>query len=562
LATASPFDAAVGDVLDRLYGASSDLQTARDATEVAQRAAESALTLTRSSQAVVALGGVGHELDRYDRFFARGGDGARPPTEDEVAALLSAAGLLPHGDPSRRDPVRGPVIGALLRTHGQVIGGIAVSRAREYSESERVALEVFAVQVATALAGSSEWDEMWQSVERVERAHELDVQVLTAVSSHAVKGKDITDFYGRLARTVGELVGANKVLFWRLDDSQMLTPLAGGYRIDSEFLSRLKPARCEPGGSDLASQVVFNDLIFRAGKNDEPPEHGYMLDILGVSSAISVPWRAGEEPLGLVAAYDSTRPDGFSREDAWVLQKAGLAAGLVTRLRQAQEELSRSVQRLTKVDSARQLLLKNMTAMVEKERKRFVAELHDDALQKLTGAELHLARFGQAEGSDEEVLEKVRELLDQTESSLRRLVFDIRPPALEGSDGLAQLIQDRAAMLASAGVKPLVDLDLPPDMSLDTRTLLFRQVAEAIGNVERHAGATEVMVSLHTKDGAVHGVIRDNGQGFVVAERSNLPGHLGLLALRERALMAGGRYRIDSKLGEGTTIEFWIPLDR
>src|SRR5690348_13573312 len=423
LATASPFDAALGDVLDRLHSASSDLEGARDATEVAQRAAEAALALTRSAQAVVALGGVGHELGRYDRFFARGGGGAPPPTEDEVAGLLLAAGLLHYGDRSRRDRVRGSVAGALLRTHGQVIGGVAVSRAGDYSQTERVALEVFASQVATALASSSQWDEMWQSVERVERAHELAVQVLTAVSSHAVMGKDLTDFYSRLAHTVGELVGANRVLFWRLDDAHGLTPIAGGYRVDSEFLSRLKPTRCEPGGDDLASQVVFHDLIFRANKLDEPPEHDYVLEILGVSSAISVPWRAGEERLGLVAAYDSTRADGFSREDTWVLQKAGLAAGLVTRLWQTQEELRRSVERLTKVDSARQLLLRNMTTVVEKERKRFVAELHDDALQKLTAAELELARLEQQQGGEAKALEKIRELLEQTESSLRRLVF-------------------------------------------------------------------------------------------------------------------------------------------
>jgi signal transduction histidine kinase len=561
LATASPFDAALRDVLDRLHSASSDLEGARDATEVAQRAAEAALALTRSAQAVVALGGVGHELDRYDRFFARGGEGAPPPTEDEVAGLLAAAGLLHHGDRSRHDRVRGSVAGALLRTHGQVIGGVAVSRAGDYSETERVALEVFASQVATALASSSQWDEMWQSVERVERAHELAVQVLTAVSSQAVKGENLNDFYSRLARTVGELVGANRVVLWRLDDhTRMLAPIPDGYRIDPEFLSRLKPVECEPERSDLTSQVVFHDLIFRASNKDEPPEHGYVLEILGVSSAINVPWRAGDERLGLIAAYDSTRPDGFSREDGWVLQKAGLAAGLVTRLRQAQDDLRRSVERLTKVDSARQLLLRNMTAVVEKERQRVVAELHDDALQKLTAAELELARLEKQEGGDAEALEKVRELLEQTESSLRRLVFDVRPPALESPDGLAQSIQDRAAMLTSAGIKPVLDLDLPRDMSLDTTTLLFRQVAEAIGNVERHSHATEVTVSLHTEDGGVHGVIRDNGQGFDVAERSNLPGHLGLLALRERALMAGGRYSIESNPGEGTTIEFWIPV--
>ena len=222
-----------------------------------------------------------------------------------------------------------------------------------------------------------------------------------------------------------------------------------------------------------------------------------MLEILGVSSAISVPWRAGEERLGLVAAYDSTRPGGFSREDTWVLQKAGLAAGLVTRLWQAQDELRRSVERLTKVDSARQMLLKNMTTVVEKERKRFVAELHDDALQKLTAAELQVARLVAGETID--------------------------PPALEH--------------------------------------LSFRQVAEAVGNAERHSRATQLSVSLRVADGGVLGVVRDNGEGFDVAERSNLPGHLGLLALRERALMAGGRYQIDSTPGVGTTVEFWIPLE-
>jgi signal transduction histidine kinase len=561
LATASPFDAALQDVLDRLHNASRELEGARDATEVAQRGADLALTLTQSTQAVVALGGIGHEFDRYDRFFARTADGSASLSDQEVAELLAEAGVLPGAIAS---PNRGrtTALGALLRTHGNVIGAIAVCRPSEYAETERMGLEVFAAQVALALAGPGQADEMWRSVQRVERAHELAVQVLIAVSSHAVKGKNLTDFYSRLARTVGELVGASRVLFWRLGEDGMISPLAGGHRIDPEFLSRLKPAPCAPGRDDLASKVVFEDLIFRASKADEPPEHSYILEILGVDSAISVPWRAGEERLGILAAYDSSRPGGFSREDTWVLQKAGLAAGLVTRLWHAQEDLRRSVERLTKVDSARQMLLKNMTTVVEKERKRFVAELHDDSLQKLTAAELQLARMETAEGVDAESVARVRDLLEQTEESLRRLVFDVHPPALESPDGLEQSIRDRVAMLSAAGIQPVLELDLPPNLSLDLKTMLFRQVGEAIGNVERHSGATEITVSLRKVDDGVHGVIRDNGQGFDVGERSNLPGHLGLLALRERALMAGGRYRIESKPGAGTTIEFWVPLDK
>jgi len=70
-----------------------------------------------------------------------------------------------------------------------------------------------------------------------------------------------------------------------------------------------------------------------------------------------------------------------------------------------------------------------------------------------------------------------------------------------------------------------------------------------------------VKVSLSIVDGGVLGTVRDDGQGFEVAERSNLPGHLGLLALRERSLMAGGRYKIESAPGAGTQVEFWMPLD-
>ena len=55
-------------------------------------------------------------------------------------------------------------------------------------------------------------------------------------------------------------------------------------------------------------------------------------------------------------------------------------------------------------------------------------------------------------------------------------------------------------------------------------------------------------------------VVVDDGRGFVVSERNNLPGHLGLLAVKERALMAGGWYKIESQPGLGTRIEFWMPI--
>jgi signal transduction histidine kinase len=557
LATSSPFDAALGDVLDGLHAATLELLRAEDPAEVAWRAAEGVLGLTGSSSAVVALG----SPDRgYDRLFTRSAESSTGSLDDGTAIeLLAAAGFGPPAKP----PDRGwnAAAGAELRAYGQLVGAIAVGRRADYGATERLALDLYAAYVGLAIAASSRWDEPARSVERVEQAHEQAVEVLDSVSSHAATGENLSDFHRRLARTVGELVGAGRVLFWRLGPDHTLEPISGGFRVDAEFLARLKPARCEPGADDLASRVVFDDYIFRASRTDDPPQHAYVLDILGVESAISVPWRAGEERLGLLAAYDSARPGGFSREDAWVLQKAGLAAGLVTRLWQAQEELGNTVDRLTKVDSARQMLLKNLTTVVEKERKRFVSELHDDALQKLTAAELQLARLEPGAALDPELLENLRGGLEETENALRRLVFNVRPPALESPDGLAQSIHDRVAMLAGTRIEAELTLEAPDDLSLDMKTLIFRQVAEAISNVERHSGATHVKISLSIVDGGVLGTVRDDGEGFEVAERSNLPGHLGLLALRERALMAGGRYKIESAPGAGTRVEFWVPLD-
>jgi signal transduction histidine kinase len=107
-----------------------------------------------------------------------------------------------------------------------------------------------------------------------------------------------------------------------------------------------------------------------------------------------------------------------------------------------------------------------------------------------------------------------------------------------------------------------VDLELPDEVSYEIKSLVFRQVTEAITNVEKHAAATRVKVRIKAEGDGIHGLVADNGRGFVVAERDHLPGHLGLLSLNERALLAGGWCKVSSEPGKGTDIEFWIPTPR
>ena len=208
------------------------------------------------------------------------------------------------------------------------------------------------------------------------------------------------------------------------------------------------------------------------------------------------------------------------------------------------------------------MLLKNVSTAVDKARKRFAGDLHDDALQKLTAAELQLQRLHEhPNGESAALLNEAQALLNETEEALRRLLFEVRPPALEVPGGFLETLRERIRILRSlTGAEVEVELDLPEDLSYEYRSMLFRQLTEAIANVEKHAAATRVNVRLQVQDGGIHGLVTDNGRGFVVAERDRLPGHLGLLALNERALLAGGWNKITSEPGLGTTVEFWLPL--
>jgi signal transduction histidine kinase len=563
------------DVLERIRAASAELARVKETDEVAERALLLALEITSSSVAFI---GLADENGNFDRVYSRSTDTSQAAPPKETERLIASA----------RSNTHKSIRGEELLAGGENLGMIGIARDTSYSTIESRAFAIFAQQVASSLhigqlrrrrqdmvsalvnlraeLERAEKDrllaaEQAKSARRVERAHELTVEALLAISVHARSGVNLADFYRRLTANIAELVGASRVLFWQVDQNGMLGPISGAHGIDEAFISRFKPLPCGPELDDMGSQVVFKDSIFRATTSDDSEENLRILRILGVASAISVPWRAGDQRLGLVAAYDSLRPEGFSREDSWVLQKAGLAAGLVWQLKLAEADLKETVERLEKVDAARQMLLKTVSSAVDNERKRFASELHDDALQKLTAAELHLQRVGDSEHAPSLAL--ARSLLGQTEDALRRLLFEVRPPALETPGGLQQSIHDRLEILSSlTGIEAEVELDLPDALSYEFKSIVFRQLAEALTNVEKHAGATHVQLRLTTRDGGVHGLIEDNGRGFVVAERNNLPGHLGLLAVKERALMAGGWYKIESQPGLGTRIEFWMPTTR
>jgi signal transduction histidine kinase len=556
----------------------------QDVAQVAGNALQLALEMTGASVAFI---GLFDDAGNRQQVYSRAADPTRSVKGEEIDSLFAAAAATasPRKAAQMPDPGLSDYCGIPLKAAGNVIGMIGVAGGNVYTVVQRRALSILANQVAGALEISrlqqrrqelvgalvnlradldrSEKQRMLseeraQAALRIERAHQLAVEALLAVSTPARTGATFAAFYRSLTESVAELVGADKVLFWELNENRTLTPIPGAHGIDDQFMARLYPAPAEPFGNDLTSQVVYDDFIFRAAisEAEENTADRAVLDFLGVSSAISVPWRAGNRRLGVVAAYDSRAGEGFSMEDAWVLRMAGLAAGLVWQLKLAETDLTLTINRLQEVDEARQLLLKNMSTAVDKARRRFASELHDDALQKLTGAELQLARVTE----NSTPIGDARALLEQAEQALRKLLFEVRPPALEVPGGFEESIRDRVAMMQTmTGIEAEIELALPDDQPYEIKSIIFRQVSEALANVERHAAATRVELRVRERDGGIHGEVIDDGHGFVVAERDRLPGHLGLLALRERALLAGGWCEVTSEPGRGTRVEFWVP---
>jgi signal transduction histidine kinase len=309
--------------------------------------------------------------------------------------------------------------------------------------------------------------------------------------------------------------------------------------------------------STRASGIDVERLLAAAGSG--PHAVGVSLNGKGrvpLDSFCGVPLIAGGRGVGTMGVVNELGFTAIQVAAFGVLANQVAALLEIARLVERRQEMVDALVNVrTDVDRSEK---QRVSTAVDKARKQFADELHDDALQKLTAAELHLQRMGGS--ASQTPVSDAQSLLQQAEDALRRLMFDVRPPALDTPGSFDQTIRDRVTMLRSlTGIEADLKLELSEELSLDLKTNVFRQVAEALTNIEKHASAKNVQVAVIALNGGIHGVVADDGRGFVVAERDQLPGHLGLLALNERALVAGGWCTIESEPGIGTKVEFWFP---
>ncbi len=201
----------------------------------------------------------------------------------------------------------------------------------------------------------------------------------------------------------------------------------------------------------------------------------------------------------------------------------------------------------------------------EEERTRIAREVHDELGQALTSCKLDLAWIASKLPRDLKPLqEKARALtehIDATIQTVRRISTELRPGVLDHLGLVAALEWQANDFQNRTGVRCDVQSNLR-EVLLDQNlsTTLFRIFQETLTNIIRHAGATQVEVNLRQVDRTVRMDVRDNGRG-ITREDINNTTSMGILGMRERAMLLGGTFRIGrSYQGKGTAVSVSIPL--
>jgi PAS domain S-box-containing protein len=221
-------------------------------------------------------------------------------------------------------------------------------------------------------------------------------------------------------------------------------------------------------------------------------------------------------------------------------------------LLQSEEEFRKTTDQLRELSD-------HLLNIRETERKNIAREIHDELGQQLTILKMDVSWIHQKlqKYEDTALLQKTGstlQLLNETIKTVRRIATELRPSMLddlgiiEAIEWQSKEFEKRTGISVSfeSGIAHLT-------VTNSVATSLFRIYQEALTNVARHANAKNVFSSMQLENDQVTLTIKDDGIGFDMQQ----PGDkktLGLLGMKERTLMMGGRFEINSKAGEGTTI--------
>ncbi|MGH7946528.1 MAG: histidine kinase [Opitutaceae bacterium] len=224
----------------------------------------------------------------------------------------------------------------------------------------------------------------------------------------------------------------------------------------------------------------------------------------------------------------------------------------------AEDKLRRSLDQLRALTSYLQYVR-------EEERTRIAREVHDELGQALTGLKLDMswlaARLARNARPVQDKVKTMVDHIDETIQTVRRIATELRPGILD-SLGLVAALEWQANEFQSRTGIPCHVRAAVDDSQLQQQfaTVFFRIYQETLTNIIRHAGATRVDVRLAGEGEALVLTVKDNGRGISEEEIANTRS-IGLVGMRERAMLVGGEITLQGAPGKGTTMTLRVPLE-
>jgi len=295
--------------------------------------------------------------------------------------------------------------------------------------------------------------------------------------------------------------------------------------------------------ADTLAEALRVDRVTVEVDRAGTPGEGPALDQPERPGQLVVPLLHHDERLGrLVVDVPPGRP--FTPADVALLDDLARHAAVVVKAVYLDLDLSASRARL-------------VTAR-EEERRRLRRDLHDGLGPALAAIVLKLDAVGRAAPEARELVAELRAEARSAIEDIRRLVDDLRPPALD-EVGLVAAVRQRADSLSRAGEQPLVveveGPSSPPELAAAVEVAAYRIATEAVTNVVRHAGASRCVVTVSV-NGVLEVTVADNGR------RPWDPGRVGVgwSSMRDRAAELGGTCEISRRAEGGTVVRAVLPL--
>lgn len=222
----------------------------------------------------------------------------------------------------------------------------------------------------------------------------------------------------------------------------------------------------------------------------------------------------------------------------------------------AQEKIKKATQQLRELTA-------HLQNVREEERIEIARDIHDDLGQSLTAVQIAIFRLTKQHGHDqplEKQLQAITEMIAQAIQSIRRISTQLRPAVLDDI-GLVEAMRWQTEEFEKRFSIPVDSFfsDIPDNLRQEVAVNLFRIYQETLTNIARHSGAHHVQVRLTRDVGQIGLEVHDDGKGLD-EELISTKRTLGLLGMKERALMIGGEFDISSQEGMGTSVKILIPL--